>query len=146
MTTNMPSRHTLAADTAAPEAPQPRTWRTDLQRHDLSVPGREVVQARVDFDPGATAPAHHHPGEEIIYVIEGVLEYRLEGQPPARLAAGEVLTIPFGTVHAVTNVGGGHAAELGTYFAELDFCRSHRPRNKVVAFIPVGLYAENLGR
>jgi hypothetical protein len=29
--------------------------RTDLQQHDLSVPGREVVQVRVDFAPGAVA-------------------------------------------------------------------------------------------
>ena len=26
--------------------------RTDLQQHDLSIPGREVVQARIDIDPG----------------------------------------------------------------------------------------------
>ena len=32
--------------------------RTDLQRHDLSVPGREVVQVRVDFAPGCRFPAH----------------------------------------------------------------------------------------
>ena len=45
--------------------------RTDLQQHDLSVPGREVVQVRVDLAPGVVAPKHTHPGEEIIYVIEG---------------------------------------------------------------------------
>jgi len=50
----------------AARAQQPRTKRTDLQRHDLSTPGREVVQARVDFDPGYDAPRHKHPGEEII--------------------------------------------------------------------------------
>ena len=33
-------------------AQQPGIKRTDLQRHDLSVPGREVVQVRVDFPPG----------------------------------------------------------------------------------------------
>jgi quercetin dioxygenase-like cupin family protein len=30
---------------------------------------------RVDFDPGYVSPRHTHPGEEIIYVIEGSLEY-----------------------------------------------------------------------
>ena len=30
---------------------QPGFTRTDLQRHDLSVPGREVVQVRVDIAP-----------------------------------------------------------------------------------------------
>ncbi len=56
-------------------AQQPGTKGTDLQRHDLSAPGREVIQVRVDFGPGYVAPMHTHPGEEIIYVIEGTLEY-----------------------------------------------------------------------
>ncbi|HXL81341.1 MAG TPA: hypothetical protein VN951_10745, partial [Pyrinomonadaceae bacterium] len=50
-------------------AQQPGTKRTDLQRHDLSAPGLEVVQVRVNFDPGYVAPRHKHPGEEIIYVL-----------------------------------------------------------------------------
>jgi hypothetical protein len=33
-------------------AQQPGIRRTDLQRHDLSVPGREVIQTRVELDPG----------------------------------------------------------------------------------------------
>jgi hypothetical protein len=36
--------------------------RTDLQQHDLSVPGREVVQNRVDISPEAPAFKHKHPG------------------------------------------------------------------------------------
>jgi hypothetical protein len=31
--------------------------RTELQRHDLSVPGREVIQVRVDLDPGSDVPS-----------------------------------------------------------------------------------------
>ena|ERR1700674_3012564 len=102
----------------AAQAQAPGITRTDLQQHDLSVPGREVVQVRVDFAPGVLAPAHKHPGEEIVYGIEGLLEYRLEGKPPVTLKAGEVLFIPAGTVHAVKNVGSGNAAELATYFVE----------------------------
>jgi quercetin dioxygenase-like cupin family protein len=92
--------------------------RTDLQRHDLDIPGHEAVQVRVDFAPGATAPRHKHPGEEIIYVLKGVLEYRLEGRPPATLKAGDVLFVPTGTVHEVKNVGPGEASELATYVVE----------------------------
>src|SRR5262245_27893465 len=66
----------LALDVAW--AQQPGIKRTDLQRHDLSVPGREVVQVRVDFAPGVAFPKHSHPGEEIVYVIEGLLEYQVE--------------------------------------------------------------------
>ena len=105
--------------TATPGAQQPGITRTDLQQHDLSVPGREVVQVRVDFLPGVVAPRHSHPGEEIVYAIEGVLEYRLEGKSPVTLEAGEVLFIPAETIHAVKNVGSGNAAELATYVVEI---------------------------
>ena len=102
----------------AARAQQPGIKRTDLQRHDLSVPGREVVQARVDIAPGVVAPEHSHPGEEIVYAIEGSLEYQLDGKPPVTLKAGEVLFIPAGTIHAVKNVGSGNGAELATYVVE----------------------------
>jgi quercetin dioxygenase-like cupin family protein len=100
------------------QAQAPGIKRTDLQQHELSVPGREVVQVRVDFAPGVVAPRHSHPGEEIVYAIEGLLEYRLDGKPPVTLNAGEVLFIPAGTIHEVKNVGTGNAAELATYIVE----------------------------
>jgi quercetin dioxygenase-like cupin family protein len=92
--------------------------RTDLQQHDLSVPGREAIQVRVDIAPGVAFPNHRHPGEEIIYVLEGALEYAVEGKPPVTLKAGDVLFIPAGTVHAAKNVGTSNAAELATYIVE----------------------------
>jgi quercetin dioxygenase-like cupin family protein len=92
--------------------------RADLQRHDLSVPGREVVQVRVELAPGVSFPKHTHPGEEIIYVLEGTWEYTVEGKPPVTLKAGEVLFIPAGTIHAAKNVGSGNGAELATYVVE----------------------------
>jgi len=96
----------------------PGLTRTDLQQHDLSVPGREVVQNRVDISPEAPAVRHKHPGEEIIYVLEGSLEYQVEGRPPTTVEAGDVFFVPAETVHAVRNVGTGNAAELATYFVE----------------------------
>ena len=62
----------------------PGLRRTDLQRHDLSVPRREVIQNRVDISPEAPAVKHKNPGEEVIYVLEGSLEYHLEGKPRRR--------------------------------------------------------------
>ena len=100
------------------QAQQPGIKRTDLQRHDLSAPGREVVQVRVDFAPGAVAPNHTHPGEEIIYVLEGSLEYQVEGKGTMTLHVGDVLFIPSRTIHAAKNVGGGTGAELATYVVE----------------------------
>ena len=102
----------------AASAQAPGVKRTDLQRHDLSSPGREVVQVRVDIAPGVLAPRHSHPGEEVVYVIEGELEYALDGKPPLTLKAGEVLFIPAGAIHSAKNVGSGNAAELATYIVE----------------------------
>jgi quercetin dioxygenase-like cupin family protein len=96
----------------------PGLWRTDLQRQDLSVSGREVVQSRVDIGPEAPVVKHTHPGEEIIYILEGSLEYQIEGQPPRTFNAGDALTVPAGAIHAVRNVGTGNAAELATYVVE----------------------------
>ncbi len=100
------------------QAQQAGVKRTDLQRHDLSVPGYEAVQVRVDLEPGVAFPKHTHPGEEIIYVLGGTMEYEIEGKPPETLKAGDVLFIPAGTIHAAKNVGSGTASELATYVVE----------------------------
>jgi quercetin dioxygenase-like cupin family protein len=100
------------------QAQQVGARRTDLQRRDLSIPGREVIQTIVELEPGTTAPRHTHPGEEIIYVLEGTWEYTLEGKPPVTVKAGEVLFIPAGTIHSARNVGTGKGAELATYIVE----------------------------
>jgi quercetin dioxygenase-like cupin family protein len=100
------------------QAQQSGIKRTDLQRHDLSIPGREVIQVVVELGPGVSAAKHTHPGEEIIYVLEGSLEYEVEGKPPVTLKAGDVLFIPAGTVHSARNVGTANGAELATYVVE----------------------------
>ena len=111
----------MVASALAPGAAQAQPSgikRTDLQRHDLSVPGREAVQVRVDLEPGVAFGDHTHAGEEIIYVLEGTFEYQIEGKPPVTLKAGDVLFIPAGVVHAAKNVGNVTASELATYIVE----------------------------
>ena len=105
---------------ALPEPPlqQSGVKRTDLQRHDLGATGREVIQARVELAPGVAFGKHTHPGEEIIYMLEGTLEYEVEGRPPITLKAGDVLFIPARTVHAARNPGRTNGAELATYVVE----------------------------
>ena len=124
MTKNLPIL--LAALTAIAAAPAssgqgsgapPGVTRTELQRHDLSTPGREAIQVRVALAPGMTFPDHSHPGEEIIYVLEGTFEYRVEGRP-VTVGAGEVLFVPAGAVHSARNAGSGDAVELATYIVE----------------------------
>jgi quercetin dioxygenase-like cupin family protein len=98
----------------------PGLTRTDLQREDLSIPGREMIQNRVEIAPEAPAIRHWHPGEEIIYVLAGTLRYEIDGEPPLTVSAGGALTVPAERVHAVRNVGDGDASELATYVVEKD--------------------------
>ena len=97
---------------------QPAIGRTDVLRQDFDIPGREVIQVRVDFAPGAAFGRHAHPGPEIAYVLEGTLEYQFDGKPPVILKAGQALFIPAGAIHSARNVGSGKAAELATYIVE----------------------------
>ena len=99
-------------------AQQPGVKRTELQRHDLSVPGREVIQVRVEIDPGVGLPLHSHPGEEIVYVLEGTWEFQVEGQKTRTLMAGDVAFVPMGAKHAPKNIGSTKGAALATYIVE----------------------------
>lgn len=92
--------------------------RTDLQQHDLSIAGHETVQARIDFEPHTAFGKHAHPGEEVIYVLEGLLEYQINDDKPLTLKAGEVLFIPAGVIHSARNNSNAKASELATYIVE----------------------------
>jgi quercetin dioxygenase-like cupin family protein len=92
--------------------------RKDLQRHDLGIAGQEVIQTVVSLEPGVVAPWHRHPGEEIIYVLSGTLVYEVEGQPAKTLRAGDVLFVPAGVAHSVTNIGSDTGSELATYVVD----------------------------
>jgi quercetin dioxygenase-like cupin family protein len=72
----------------------------------------------VEISPEAPAVKHRHPGEEIIYVLEGSLEYAIEGLGAKTYQAGEALLVPAEAIHSVRNVGDGSAAELATYVVE----------------------------
>jgi quercetin dioxygenase-like cupin family protein len=107
-----------AVSTGSAPRQQAGISRTDLQRHDLNIAGREAIQVRVDFAPGAAFPRHRHPGEELVYVLKGTLEYRIDGQPPVTLRAGQALFVPAGVIHAARNVGDDQGVELATYIVE----------------------------
>jgi quercetin dioxygenase-like cupin family protein len=67
---------------------------------------------------GSPPVRHTHPGEEIIYVLAGSLEYQIDGQPAKVYNAGEALTVPAGIVHAVRNAGTGTGTALATDVVE----------------------------
>jgi len=95
-------------------AQEPAFFRTDVLQADLDG-GREVIQTKVDFGAGVSSPRHSHPGDEIAYVLEGTLEYHVDGKAPVTLRVGQALFIPAGANHVAKNVGEGKASELATY-------------------------------
>ena len=99
-------------------AQQKGVSRTELQRHDLSTPGHEAVQVRIDFDKGTAFGLHTHPGEEVIYVLEGTFIYEVEGKGQVTLKKGDTLFIPAGVAHSAKNAGKIKAVELATYIVE----------------------------
>lgn len=99
-------------------AQQPGFSRTMLQKVDLSAPGREAVQVRAEFDPGAVPGKHTHPGEELGYILEGTLVLEVAGKAPVTLHAGDSFSVPAGIVHDGKNIGSGKAKALLTYIVE----------------------------
>ena len=63
--------------------------RTDIQTHDLSIPGREVVQQMVELQSGVVVAKHTHPGEEVSVVLDGELLLEVAGKPAVTLKAGQ---------------------------------------------------------
>ncbi|MDP9171170.1 MAG: cupin domain-containing protein [Acidobacteriota bacterium] len=96
----------------------PPIKRTVLQQKDLSMPGHEVVLARVEITPGSFAGRHTHPGEEISYILDGEGEILLEGQPPLKVKQGDSFIIPNGMRHDAHNTGAQPLRMVATYVIE----------------------------
>ncbi len=108
----------FAAQAQQPAAPQSGFKRTVVQQGDLSAPGREVVQAIAEIQPGAESGRHTHPGEEVAYILEGTVMLEVQGKPAVPKKAGDAFIIPAGTVHNARNSGKMVAKVLGTYIIE----------------------------
>ena len=99
-------------------AQMPGFKRVEVQKHDLSAAGREVVQVKAEFAPGAAVGMHTHPGEEVSYVLEGAVEIEMAGKPSMTVKAGEPIFIPAETPHAAKNAAKGPTVVLATYIVE----------------------------
>jgi quercetin dioxygenase-like cupin family protein len=78
--------------------------RTELMRYDQpGVPGKEVVVYVGDLAPGADGGRHHHPGEEIVYVLEGTIVIQPDNGQAVMLRKGEMMRNPANQVHDARN-------------------------------------------
>jgi quercetin dioxygenase-like cupin family protein len=81
----------------------------DLPREELSpligrrlVTGDRIMLAHVYLAKGAIVPKHAHENEQLTYILEGALRFRLgeDGDEVIDVAAGEVLHIPSHVPHS----------------------------------------------
>jgi quercetin dioxygenase-like cupin family protein len=75
----------------------------DLPREELKpllarrlITGDELMLAHVYLEKGCIVPRHEHANEQLTYVLEGLLRFRLgpDGDEVVDVAAGEVLHLP----------------------------------------------------
>lgn len=57
------------------------------------VVGEKLMLARVLLKKGAHVPEHHHHNEQLTYILEGALKFKIAGNEIV-VRAGEVLCIP----------------------------------------------------
>jgi quercetin dioxygenase-like cupin family protein len=63
------------------------------------VSGDKTMMTIFEFEPNAVIPSHKHPHEQITYVLEGELEFTVEGETRL-LRKGDGVVIPSNHEHS----------------------------------------------
>jgi quercetin dioxygenase-like cupin family protein len=74
--------------------------------------------------PGATTPAHTHPGPELLYIVDGEQCMEMEASS-SRLGAGQSFVVPGGAVHRGRVIGQKPRRALGLALYSGDHPTSH---------------------
>ncbi|MCD2195865.1 cupin domain-containing protein [Actinomycetospora endophytica] len=93
--------------------------RTEIQRGDSSIAGREIVQVRTEIPAGAASGWHTHPGEEVGYILAGTVQMEIEDRTTLTLHSGDGFLIPPRTSHNATDLGPETGQMLSTYITEI---------------------------
>lgn len=80
---------------------------TDIQPEQMTalvtrqyLTGSNIMLARIVLKKGARVPLHHHRHEQVSHVVEGALNFLIEGREQT-VRAGEILCIPPHVPHEV---------------------------------------------
>jgi quercetin dioxygenase-like cupin family protein len=66
--------------------------------------GSDLMTVAIDFNNGpweAPDPPHKHVHEQTTYVADGEIIFFCEGEPDARLSAGDLFFVPANKLHAI---------------------------------------------
>jgi quercetin dioxygenase-like cupin family protein len=92
--------------------------RREIQRAQLSIAGREMVQVETLIPAGVESGWHVHPGEEVGYIVEGQVEMMVQGRATVVLKPGDGFLIPPRTPHNARDLGPETGRMLSTYIVE----------------------------
>jgi quercetin dioxygenase-like cupin family protein len=62
--------------------------------------GENLLVSVVDIKPNTVVPVHSHPHEQCSYLVEGELEFNLDGERRT-MRSGDLVVIPGGTEHSL---------------------------------------------
>ena len=123
MSTRSPAGATHAAGSRAQRPPldalADSLKRTEVQRAASSIPGREIVQVLTEIPPGVASGWHTHPGEEVGYIVAGVVEMSIRDRATLTLHPGDGFLIPPDTPHNAFDIGSVAGHMLSTYIVEV---------------------------
>lgn len=94
--------------------------RTEIQHVASSIPGRVIVQVLTEIPVGVSSGWHHHPGEEVGYLIAGTVRMEIRDATALVLNAGDGFLIPPGVPHNATDLGPEVGQMLSTYLVDAD--------------------------
>lgn len=89
--------------------------RTEVQHATSSIPGRDIVQVLTEIPVDVSSGWHHHPGEEVGYIVAGTVRMERRGGDTTVLNAGDGFLIPPGVPHNATDLGPDTGRMLSTY-------------------------------
>jgi quercetin dioxygenase-like cupin family protein len=109
----------LAMATPAAAAPPDGAATPNFSHPIPNIPGKSLVAVVVTYPPGGATPSHHHAKSAFIYgyVLSGVIQSQVEGEPVKTLTAGESFYEPPGARHVVSrNASATEPAKLLAVF------------------------------
>jgi quercetin dioxygenase-like cupin family protein len=78
-----------------------RTGAKELARHALAGPqeGMEAILVEVTALPGSPSTVHRHPGFVLGYVLDGEMQFAINGGSPEVVKTGNTFFEPLGALH-----------------------------------------------
>lgn len=80
-----------------------RPVRPGVDRKDFNGQGSSLALHRLQ--PDQVPRPHEHPQEQIVFVLQGEMEFYIAGENPIRVKSGGVISVPASVAHSARVIG-----------------------------------------